>query len=97
MQQLVAQLVVQLGCRGCSSLHQAAQTRSEQGRGKNPCTSSVASGEPQELSPFKSCVVATGGGLPTRAVNWGHLQASEGAVGGAGVRRLQPKPGLPHA
>eukprot|EP00887_Chlorella_sp_A99_P004650 scaffold4.g4650.t1 len=28
----------------------------------------------RELSPFKSCVVSTGGGLPTRAVNWGHMQ-----------------------
>lgn len=30
----------------------------------------------QELSPFKNCVIATGGGVPTRAENWGHMQAS---------------------
>lgn len=29
---------------------------------------------PQELAPFKNCVVATGGGVPTRAENWGHMQ-----------------------
>lgn len=29
----------------------------------------------QELSPFKNCVIATGGGVPTRAENWGHMQA----------------------
>lgn len=28
----------------------------------------------QELSPFKNCVVATGGGVPTKAENWGHMQ-----------------------
>lgn len=28
----------------------------------------------QELSPFKNCVIATGGGVPTRAENWGHMQ-----------------------
>ena len=28
----------------------------------------------QELAPFKDCVIATGGGVPTRAVNWGHMQ-----------------------
>lgn len=27
-----------------------------------------------ELSPFKNCVIATGGGVPTRAENWGHMQ-----------------------
>jgi shikimate kinase len=27
-----------------------------------------------ELSPFKDCVIATGGGAVTRAENWGHLQ-----------------------
>ncbi|EFN57649.1 hypothetical protein CHLNCDRAFT_34609 [Chlorella variabilis] len=27
-----------------------------------------------ELSPFKNCVVATGGGVPTKAENWGHMQ-----------------------
>ncbi|KAI3438459.1 hypothetical protein D9Q98_000888 [Chlorella vulgaris] len=27
-----------------------------------------------ELAPFKNCVVATGGGVPTRAENWGHMQ-----------------------
>lgn len=29
---------------------------------------------PQELAPFKNCVVSTGGGVPTRAENWGHMQ-----------------------
>lgn len=28
----------------------------------------------QELMPFKECVVATGGGIVTRAMNWGHMQ-----------------------
>jgi shikimate kinase len=28
-----------------------------------------------ELAPFKDCVVSTGGGAPTRGVNWGHMQA----------------------
>lgn len=27
-----------------------------------------------ELAPFKDCVIATGGGVPTRAENWGHMQ-----------------------
>lgn len=27
-----------------------------------------------ELSPFKDCVIATGGGAVTRAENWGHIQ-----------------------
>ncbi len=32
----------------------------------------------QELSPFKNCVIATGGGVPTRAENWGHMQVGRG-------------------
>lgn len=32
----------------------------------------------QELSPFKNCVIATGGGVPTRAENWGHMQVGQG-------------------
>lgn len=34
----------------------------------------------QELSPFKNCVVATGGGVPTRAENWGHMQVGRGPL-----------------
>jgi hypothetical protein len=29
---------------------------------------------PQELAPFKNCVIATGGGAPTKSENWGHMQ-----------------------
>lgn len=29
----------------------------------------------QELAPFKQCVVSTGGGIPTKSENWGHMQA----------------------
>lgn len=28
----------------------------------------------QELAPFKDCVISTGGGAPTKGVNWGHMQ-----------------------
>jgi shikimate kinase len=28
----------------------------------------------QELAPFKNCVISTGGGAPTKAENWGHMQ-----------------------
>lgn len=28
----------------------------------------------QELAPFKECIVATGGGIVTRGINWGHMQ-----------------------
>lgn len=28
----------------------------------------------QELAPFKNCVISTGGGAPTKATNWGHMQ-----------------------
>jgi shikimate kinase len=29
----------------------------------------------QELAPYKDCVISTGGGAPTKAVNWGHMHA----------------------
>lgn len=38
----------------------------------------------QELSPFKNCVIATGGGVPTRAENWGHMQVGPQAGRQAG-------------
>ena len=28
----------------------------------------------QELAPFKNCIISTGGGAPTKGVNWGHMQ-----------------------
>lgn len=28
-----------------------------------------------ELSPFKNCIISTGGGAATKAENWGHMQA----------------------
>lgn len=29
----------------------------------------------QELSPFKNCIISTGGGAATRSENWGHMHA----------------------
>lgn len=31
---------------------------------------------PQELAPFKETIVATGGGIVQRGINWGHMQVS---------------------
>lgn len=62
----------------------------------------------QELAPFKNCVVATGGGVPMRAENWGHMQVGAGVVqvycgglqGGAALAGLdcsEKRPAASHA